>query len=501
MKNFICKLFSPLWDNPRNGVFLVLIFTVAVWTIQCSCLQSVLGLDVLEAISWGKNYDTWGNVKHPPLSGWIALAFTTLSGGKDWSLYLAAQLSLATGIWFTYLLGKMFLDKYSAAAGAVLLASCYYYCPSLLKFSTFFVETALAPVIAWSFFKAVREKKAVWYIVLGAVSAAGFLNKYSIGLLFIALAAVMFSTREYRRELRSIRPYLSAVIFILLISPHIHWLANNDFICLKHIGNRLDEEFRWYEPLIVAATAAYPFVLMYAVMTAAAFPLRKKLEKISINKPVFKWSLILSALPCALLLLNSLCGKSVIMLWFSTLASFCGILAVSLFPRKITRDLYRNILILIMVYMVGVFLATTIDLMVKSRPRLHMKPEDVIAEVNKVWQKENPGKPIPLVLGDRWFGNIIAHYHKDAPDFCEFDEELKDYWKTGKYIDKALANGAVVISRNHLLFMEFSSELEKRCGQSIDFHHNAIIPYKSLFGKQKARTLFIRVIRAHASEK
>jgi 4-amino-4-deoxy-L-arabinose transferase-like glycosyltransferase len=104
MKNFICKLFSPLWDNPRNGVFLVLIFTVAAWTIQCSCLQSVLGLDVLEAISWGKNYDTWGNVKHPPLSGWIALAFTTLSGGRDWSLYLAAQLSLATGIWFTYLL-------------------------------------------------------------------------------------------------------------------------------------------------------------------------------------------------------------------------------------------------------------------------------------------------------------------------------------------------------------------------------------------------------------
>ena len=492
-KFFSC---STLWNTPKNGVFFVIAFTVIAWTIQCSMLQTVLGLDILEAISWGAHGDVWGNAKHPPLSGWIAYGFSILSAGKDWSLYLAAQLCLAIGIYFTYLTAKLFLDDYSAAAGAVLLASCYYYCPSLLKFSTFFVEISLMPIIAYCFFKAMRKKSISSYVLLGIICGIAFLNKYSIGLLFISIAVLLFSTKEYRAELKSCRPYIAAVVFIAVISPHLNWLIKNDFVCLGHVGNRLHEKFQWYEPLAVIGTAVYPTATAFAVLVISALPLRKDLIRKGISQETFKWSCMFTAIPAAVLFASSVSGSSVITMWFSTLASFCGILAVSLFPYSIDKKFYRNILIVVTIYMVGIFTITTVDLAMKSRPRLHMDTHAVTALAEAEWKKHYPDKPLKFVCGDRWFGNIVSHYHKDKPAILEMDNELLNNWKRCNYIDKILSEGAVVIGRKEALFKEFSEELYKKSGQKLDFTCKYSCPYKAVFGRKKARKVFINVIRA-----
>lgn len=496
MKNKLFNSFTSFCRKPQNGVYTVILFTIVAWSVQCSLLQSVLGLDILEALSWGTHGDIWGNTKHPPLSGWIACFFHTVSGGHDWSLYLAAQLCLAVGIFFTYKTAKLFLDEYASAAGAVLLCSCYYYCPSLLKFSTFFVETALMPVIAYCFFTAMRKKSLSSYLVLAVVCALAFLNKYSIGLLFISIAVLMFTTKEYRAELKTYRPYLAAVVFCAIISPHINWLVHNDFVCLGHVGNRLHEKFKWYEPLAVAATGVYPTAMAFAVLVLSALPLRKSLERCGVNKDVFKWSCMFTAIPAAILFASSLCGNSVITMWFSTLASFSGILAVSLFPCKITDKLYRNTLFIVLVYMICFFAGTTVDLAVKSRPRLHMDTQEVLAHADAVWQKHCPGKPMKFVVGDRWYGNIVSLYHQEKPVILEMDKELKNDWKRRNYIEKSLKHGAIVIGRKEELFKEFADELAKKSGQKLDFTRKYECHYQALLGKKKSRKVFITVIRA-----
>jgi hypothetical protein len=296
--------------------------------------------------------------------------------------------------------------------------------------------------------------------------------------------------------LKSVRPYFAAVIFCAVIAPHIDWLIKNDFVCLGHVGNRLHENYKWYEPFAVAGTAIYPTAGALAVLAIAAFPLRKTLEKRGIIKDTFKWSCMFTAIPAALLLTSSIFGNSVITMWFSTLASFSGILAVSLFPYKIDKTLYRNIIIIVAVYMVGIFIVTTIDLAVKSRPRLHMDTNAVIALADSEWQKHYPGKKMKFVVGDRWFGNIVSHYHKDKPAILEMDNELANNWKRCNYIDKALSEGAVLIGRKKELYQEFAQELYKRSGQKIDFTHNKYCPYKAVWGTQKSRSVFLTVIRA-----
>ena len=501
MKNYVFRFWDRFLNNPVNAVIFVIIFTIAAWTVQCSMLQSVLGLDILEALSWGAHGDTWGNTKHPPLSGWIAHGLSTIAGCRDWIMYLAAQLCLAVGIWFTYLTAKLFLDRYEAAAGAILLVSCYHYCPSLLKFSTFFVEIAMMPVIAYSFFTAMRKKNIFSYAILGLACGIAFLNKYSIGLLFAALTILFFSTKEYRAELKSLRPYLAGIIFIAVIYPHIVWLTKNNFICLNHVGNRLHEEYKWYEPIVVFLTAVYPAAVALGVLAAAALPLRKSLVKRGILFDTFKWSCLFTAVPALILFISSLSGNSVIMMWFCTLASFTGILAVSVFPFKIDRLMFRNIFLLITIYMTGFFIASTIDVAVKSRPRIHMDTAKVIAFADAEWQKKHPGKPIKFVVGDRWYGNIISHYHKDKPAILEMDKELKNDWKRRNYLQKALNDGALVIGRKKELFQDFADELQKTTGQKIDFTRKYACPYKAILGKEKTRDIFIDVITANSEVK
>ena len=88
---------QTFWDRPTAALLLFMGVIMTMWTLQCSLLQNILGLDILETVTWGAQM-TWGHSKHPPLSGWLGYFFSAISGHADWSLYLAAQASLMIGV-------------------------------------------------------------------------------------------------------------------------------------------------------------------------------------------------------------------------------------------------------------------------------------------------------------------------------------------------------------------------------------------------------------------
>ena len=148
MKNGKSGFLSDLWKRPALALLLFMTVAALAWTLQCSLLQNILGLDILETIAWGAE-GTLGHSKHPPLSGWLGWSFSPISGHADWSMYHAAQFCLMFGAWQVFRLAKLFLDEYSAATAALLLFFLFYYNPSETKFSTYFVEIALAPAAAY----------------------------------------------------------------------------------------------------------------------------------------------------------------------------------------------------------------------------------------------------------------------------------------------------------------------------------------------------------------
>ena len=189
LKNPLEKV--KLFDHPGKTVLFFALLIAGFYTLQCTLFQNILGLDVLETITWGAQ-GVMGHTKHPPLSGWIGYAVSKICGHHDFGMYLAAQLCLAGGVIFVYRTARLFLDPYRSGTAALLLYFLFYYNPSETKFCTYPLEMLLVPVTVYFFFKALQSGKRFHWAASGIFAGLGILNKYSCGLFLIALAVIFF---------------------------------------------------------------------------------------------------------------------------------------------------------------------------------------------------------------------------------------------------------------------------------------------------------------------
>lgn len=417
MKNFFSRFFRAVEEHPDRALLCYMAASVVIWTLQCSLLQNVLSLDALEAIAWGEEF-AWGSAKHPPLSGWLAELFSLLARRADWGSYLACQLMLVTGVWFVYRTSRLFLDRYAAVLSATLLYFLTYYLPSWMKFSTYFVEIALVPIAAYCFFSAVEKRKLRFWVLFGVTCALGLLNKYSFGLQIIGFAILMFAIPAYRKQLRGFGPYLAALLAIVLLIPHLHWLFEHDFLCLRHISDRMNEEHNWFDPLVLLGLIVYPLVTAAAVLFLANLPGWRSAERETPDKGLFVKALVLTLVPGVFYLALDLTGNAVITMWLCTAASWTGLAAVALFPYRVTPGLWRRVFVLLLFVTAAVFAGTTLDLLFSTSKRLHMHPEALIGPVRAFW-REHRRDEIPVVYGGRWYAGVIMNYTPERPPVVE----------------------------------------------------------------------------------
>lgn len=466
--------FLALTEKPAQALLLFMGCAVCIWTLQCSLLQNHLGLDILETISWGAQWE-WGHFKHPPLSGWLGYLFSLASGHSDWSLYLAAQLCLMIGVWYVYKLARLFLDEYSSATAAILLYFLFYYNPSETKFSTYFVEIALRPITAYYFFKALMEKKLVNWIIFGFCCGLGILNKYSAGLLFIGFALIFLLKAEYRKQFFSAGPWIAMAVFLAVIAPHIRWLFQNDFACFQHVGNRIHEEHPWYIPLLTAGAALYPFAVQLGVLFLSSLPGFKNRKREEIRKDILLWSLILTVIPSGFFVLLSLFGSGIVLMWFCSVESWTGIASVAFFPYRVDAGMFRRIYLLLIGVTFILLIGTTIDLLVKPRLRIHTVPKDFITPVEAFW-KSKTNEPIPVTVGDQWETTFFENYMPGRPPACPLTDPVSIRLHR-KLIEE---KGALLLGEPE----EFADFLKENGNPKIEFRRISF-QYRARFGKIK----------------
>lgn len=488
----------PSWaEHPERVLGAFIGFSLIVWTLQCTLLQKVLGLDVLETVLWG-DQPAWGYSKHPPLSGWIGGLFARASGHGDWAMYLAAQLCISIGIFFTFKLARLFFDRYRATVSALLLYFLFYYTPSWMKFSTYFVEIAIAPAAAYFLLRALRSNHLIDWALMGISCGLGLLNKYSFGLILLGFALVVLTRADYRRRLTSPGPYLAAGLCILLFLPHFQWLWENDFVCFQHVDERLSEEHDWLMPLAVLAAALYPMLTEGLFVAAALLPplgaawrrpraLWERFrslegwERCPADREALHFAAILSLTPGAFYLLLSLTGTDIILMWLCTVASCSGVAVMALCPVKIDARFFRRIVWLLALYIGVVFVITTIDAACRTTTSMHLDPHDVISAGETYWHRHT-AEPLRVVVGGLRYAAIFDHYSPRHPLGCEADDDLSVRLHRAQ-IERY---GALIIDSKFDDLETFLGRLDA----PVEFER-VRIEYRSLLGETKSRTLLL----------
>jgi len=223
--------------NINNLLYIFITTHLIVWTLVPTITNNNLPLDTIEALAWGSNLD-WGFDKHPPVSAFFVEVFYQIFGSNDWAYYFLSQIFVIFSffiVWkFSYeLLGNKNLSLFSV----LLLEAIYFYNFTSPEFNVNVCQLpfwTLTVYYSWKIYikKNIDIKDCV---LLGAFAAFGFLSKYLFIYLLISVDLLFFYLIFIKKDRKYHFNYLiSLIVFLILLIPHIIWLANNDYITIAY---------------------------------------------------------------------------------------------------------------------------------------------------------------------------------------------------------------------------------------------------------------------------
>ena len=377
--------------------------------------------DNAEAYAWGRQF-LGGYGRHPPLTGWIAGTWYSVFPASDWASYALSRVMTAVTLAGIYLLAQRALDARRAALIVVALMLYPLFIGAKSdRFNNYQVLLALLPLLIWTFLNAYDKCTAGWGALLGLIGGAAAMTIYSaaLGLGAVALAAIVHPQRG--RFFGSPAPYVAALVFLAVLSPHLVWLVQHDFPPLRWVGNQINTGIGFKDtwrmvvdqtalvamPVVVAALTLLP----WRVKPAAQQPARKPdAILVLIVAAVLVFAPTLIAIPLHVKLKPE---------WGDALFFIVPVALLALVPRLAVRR--RAVARMAAIAAVATALQAIVSpfyalATFKERPdRDTFTPTSELArEVTRLWRARF-ASPLPIVIATFDLAAPVAFYSPDHP--------------------------------------------------------------------------------------
>ena len=191
-------------------------------------------LDTIEALAWGSDLK-WGFNKHPPLSAFAVEIFYKIFGSQDWAFYFLSQIFVITSFLVVYVFSKdFFKDTNLAFFSVLLLEGIFFFNFTSPEFNVNIAQLpfwALSILFTW---KCIKSNKIIDFILLGFFLSLGVLSKYLFVYLITGII-FLFIYLIFKKKIANL-PYffLTGIVILLILSPHLIWLFENNFITIKY---------------------------------------------------------------------------------------------------------------------------------------------------------------------------------------------------------------------------------------------------------------------------
>jgi 4-amino-4-deoxy-L-arabinose transferase-like glycosyltransferase len=231
------RLLAALSDPARRErtAIIALIAYVAVWTLYGVLAKAGQDLhsDMLEMLAWSREL-ALGYPKHPPLAAWLVTAWFAVFPVADWSFYLLSVTAAGVALWIIWRLAGDYLDGEKRALALVLMTFIPFFNFHALKFNANTVLLPLWAATTLCFLRSYERRSMLWAALAGVFAAASMLGKYwSVFLLLgLGIAALLDSRRA--AYFKSAAPWVTIVVGLVLIAPHLAWLLSAEFTPLNY---------------------------------------------------------------------------------------------------------------------------------------------------------------------------------------------------------------------------------------------------------------------------
>ena len=410
--------------SPNGWLILICLFHLIFWTVLPAVLRHSIPMDTAEGIAWGNQWQL-GYDKHPMLAPWLTALATHLGGSVVWPVFLLSQIAVVAAFVGVFTLAKQFVSKWHALVGVMLLEGVVYYTSQSTQFNP---NVLMLPLWIWTsyfFYRAITTKQLLSWCMVGLFAGLAMLAKYQSVVLLLPMFSYLLVNRQARQSFKAPGFYMALVSFLLVISPNVYWLWQNDFIPFTYTLDRVgSHRIAWlgflnhlYFPLrffVQQLLNLLPILLLFLPFIAA----RKTSAVLKPQQRQFLW--FIGVGPLIVTLLISLVGGFWLHgLWAFPLFNLAGLLLVTVRKPELTRkNMGRFFIVWLVIAVLWLTLRFTILLMDPHwRHKLHSAqyPAPEIAQsVTMLWHASY-NKPLPYVAGEQAFVEYVATYSKDQP--------------------------------------------------------------------------------------
>jgi 4-amino-4-deoxy-L-arabinose transferase-like glycosyltransferase len=233
----VTRLIDALIDPARRER--VLLVTLAAYTVIWTLYGVIakasqdMQLDATEIFMLAHE-PAFGYAKHPPLAPWLARAWFSVFPASDWAYYFLAMVYVALGLWVAWhLFGRLLTPAKLVVALACLMMVPYFNFHAL-RFNHNAVLGTLWAATALCYIRSFETRKAGWAALAGIVAAGAVLGKYWSLFLLIGLALAALLDMRRAAYFRSAAPWITIAAGLLVLGPHLMWLAMHDFTPLSY---------------------------------------------------------------------------------------------------------------------------------------------------------------------------------------------------------------------------------------------------------------------------
>ena len=415
-------LIATIDRRPQAALAAFLALHVVVWTALPSLLYPNLPLDLIEALTYGREWQL-GYDKLPPLPWWMVEAIYRLIG-MDAAYYAFAQIAVALAFVAVWAMALPLAGARGALVAILILDGLHYFHYTAVKFNHDVIELPLWALAGYAYWAALRGGRVIHWVMLGLALGLALWAKYFVVVLAAPLALFLLLDGDARKRLATPGPWIALAVALLVMAPHVVWLVQNDFLPFAYASARAAPVRGLFDHIlqpVVFALGQLAFLLpAFLIAAALVWPRRK--APVAANADDFDRRIVtlLTFGPAATVIaLAAMSGRGTIAMWGYPLWLFLGLWIVLAARSAIDAARMRRLVSLwsaVFAVFALVFIANYAVLPdFDRRYRAVFYPGDRLgAEISKRFRALT-GRPLAYVIGTMWDGGNVGHYAPERP--------------------------------------------------------------------------------------
>jgi len=255
---------------PRAAFAAFLALHFVVWTALPTLLYANLPLDLIEALTYGREWQL-GYDKLPPLPWWL-VEIMHRAFGADIAYYALAQAAVIIAFIAVWATARPLVGANGALVAVLIIDGMHYFQYTAVKFNHDVIQLPFWALAGYAFHTALTRGRVRHWLLLGFAFGCALWAKYFVVVLAAPYALFLIFDRDARRALATPGPWLALIVALVVAAPHVVWLVQTDFLPLAYAEHRAAEVRGWYDHILhpAAFIASQIFFLLPSFFIASA---------------------------------------------------------------------------------------------------------------------------------------------------------------------------------------------------------------------------------------